>query len=92
MHCFCSTCFLIIIYFHTDIGSDFTVSNQSVSFPPGAADEAQMCITVTAMCDDIAEGTEAVTVGIPSSTMYVRNTAGAGFTSFQTIHFIDGSG
>ena len=63
-----------------------------MSFPSEAADGEQTCITVTAICDDIVEGTEAVTVTIPSSAMYVRNDNGADFTLFQPIYFIDGSG
>ena len=63
-----------------------------MSFPSEAADGEQSCITVTAICDDIAEETEAVTVTIPSNSMYMQNGNGADFTLFQAIHFIDGSG
>ena len=83
---------LHIMYFHTDINSDFTVSSESVSFSPAAADGVQMCITVTALCDDIAEEDEAVQIAIPSSSIYVRNTSGVEFSAFETIHFTDGSG
>ena len=80
------------MYFHTDINSDFTVSSQSVSFSPAAADGVQMCITVTALCDGVAEEDEAVQIAVPASTMYLRNTSGVGFSAFEIIQFIDGSG
>ena len=76
-----------MIYFHTDVGSDFTISSQSVSFPPEAADGTQSCVTVTAICDDITEGTEVVVLYFQTHTLlYVH------YNEFKPIHFIDGSG
>ena len=51
-----------------------------------------MCITVTALCDGVAEEDEAVQIALPTSAMYVRNTSGVGFSAFEIIQFTDGSG
>ena len=68
------------------------MSSPSVSFSPAAADGVQMCITVTALCDDVAEEDEVVQIVLPSSAMFVRDTSGVGFSAFEIIQFTDGSG